>query len=94
MDLDYTVSLPLCLTVVPSLYLQLYKIFSTSLLISLINSCSVNSCNFGVPMEGGELRVFLFHHLGHQPDPIYFQMGTSIYFAGDVLHSFTYMNVS
>ena len=32
--------------------------FSAGLLIFLINSYSVNSCNFGVPLGGGELRVF------------------------------------
>ena len=41
------------------------KIFSASLLVFLINSCSTNSCNFGVSVRGGKVRVFLFCHLGH-----------------------------
>ena len=36
------------------------KIFSASLLVFLINSCSTNSCNFGVSVRGGKVRVFLF----------------------------------
>ena len=53
--------------VVPSLYLQLQKIFSAVLLVVLIGSCSLNSCTFGVFVGGGELRVFLLCHLGHPP---------------------------
>ena len=33
-------------------------IFSACLLDFCINSWSLNSCNFGVPMEGGKLGVF------------------------------------
>ena len=57
--LDCTVHLPLLthLIVVPSLYLWLWKIFSISLQVVLIHS-SVNRCNFGVLVEGGELRGF------------------------------------
>lgn len=33
-------------------------------LVVLIESCSVNSCNCGVPVGGGERRVFLLHLLG------------------------------
>ena len=29
----------------------------------LIDGCSINSCNFVVPLKGGELRVFLLHHI-------------------------------
>ena len=31
----------------------------------LIDRRSVNSCNLGVPVGGGEPRVFLLFHLGH-----------------------------
>ena len=34
----------------PSFYLWLWKIFSASLQIILIESCSVNNCNFAVPV--------------------------------------------
>ena len=55
MGLEYTAS-PACL-VDPSVYLQLWKIFSASLRVVLIDSCSVvttvNRCNFGVPGEEG-----------------------------------------
>lgn len=55
---------PTCLVVVPYFYLQLQMIFSDSLQVIIINSCSVNSWKFGVPVRGGELRVFLLYHLG------------------------------
>ena len=38
-------------------------ILSASLQVILINSYFLNSCNFGVPIEGDELRVFLPYHL-------------------------------
>lgn len=38
---------------------------SSSLQVVLINNCFVNNCNFGLPMGGGELRVFPLCHLGH-----------------------------
>ena len=47
---------PTHLPVVPSLYLKLWKIASASLQVIIINSCSVNSCNFGVPVGGGEVK--------------------------------------
>ena len=50
---------PTCLIVVPSLCLQLWKIFSASLQVVFISSCCVHSCNIGVPVGGGELKVFL-----------------------------------
>lgn len=56
---------PTCPIVFPSLYLRLWKAFSASLQVVLINSCSVNNCDFGVPVGRGELRVFLFCLLGH-----------------------------
>ena len=48
----------LCLLLsIPSLLL--YRNFSASLQVDLISSFSANGCNFGVPMGGSELRVFL-----------------------------------
>ena len=35
--------------------------------VVLIGNCSVNTCHFCVPMGGCQLRVFLLHHLCHQP---------------------------
>ena len=35
------------------------EIFSASLHVVLINSCSVNSSNFGVPLGGDKFKVFL-----------------------------------
>ena len=29
----------------------------------LVDGCSINSYNFVVPLKGGELRVFLLHHI-------------------------------
>ena len=43
----------------------LWKLFSTTLQFVLIQSCSVNGCNFCVPMGGSELKVFLFPLPGH-----------------------------
>lgn len=64
--LDYTASVLL----LPGSLLFLLYIFScrSFLLVSwsLISSCFVNSCNFGVPVGGSEL-VFLLWYLGH-PD--------------------------
>ena len=42
-----------------SFFLYLQKIFSASIHFVLINSCSVNSSNFGVPLGGDKFRVFL-----------------------------------
>ena len=39
--------------------------FSACFQIFLINSCSENSCSFGVPAGVCELMVFLLCHLGH-----------------------------
>ena len=52
------------IVVVPFIY-NCRKIFSVTLPVFCINSCSANNCNFGVPVRGRELRVFLFCHLGH-----------------------------
>ena len=35
---------------------------------ALFSFCSLNSCNFGAPMAGTKLRVFLFCHLGYTFD--------------------------
>lgn len=65
-DLACTVSHPsVHLTVIPSLYLELWKIFSANLQVILINSCSVNTCHFGVPTWEDKLRVFLLSHFGY-----------------------------
>ena len=46
--------------------------FSASLQVVLITSRSVNSCSFGAPVGGGELRVFLLQQLGHSGYFIFF----------------------
>ena len=56
-----------CLVMICSFYLQLWNIFSASLQILLISSCSVNSCNSDVSMEVGELSIFLLYHLSYSP---------------------------
>ena len=65
-SLDCTTSLPLLLTWLWFL-LYIFSCIRSFLLVFrfLISSCSTGSCNFGVPVGGGELRVFLFYHLGH-----------------------------
>ena len=41
---------------------------------AVIFTCPVNSCNFGVPVRGDDLGVFLFHHSGPLiPAPYYFK---------------------
>ena len=42
-----------------SLYLQLQMIFSAGIQVVLIDSCSVNSYNLGLPVGEAELSVFL-----------------------------------
>ena len=41
------------------------EIFSASLQVGLMNSCSVNSCDFDVLVGGGELKIFPLQHLGY-----------------------------
>ena len=66
MDFDSITCLPLLLvSLFPSLYILLWKIFPASLQVIILDSCSVNSCNFGVLVGDEELRVFLLCHLGH-----------------------------
>ena len=61
----YHVSAPFPFLVeVPFLYLQQWKIFSASLQVILIDSCSKNSHNLGVPVGGGEFRVFPLCYIG------------------------------
>ena len=43
--------------------------FSATLQVFLINRCSVNSCNFGEPVGGGELMIFLLCHPGPHLTP-------------------------
>ena len=54
----------LCPSYLSSLCSWLWKIFSASLQVVLMDSCSVSSYNFGVPMGRAEFRVFLLCHLG------------------------------
>ena len=65
MGLDYIVNSPLLPV---SLWFFLY-VFSCrrSFLVGsglFISGCPENSCGFGVLVRGGELKVFLLHHLG------------------------------
>ena len=41
------------------------KMFAASLQVVLVDRCSVNCCDFGVPVRVEEFRVFLLHCLGH-----------------------------
>ena len=52
-------------------------IFSASLQVTGMHICSVNSCNFGVAMEGGELSVFLLGLVGHTP--VYFSVHSCLF---------------
>ena len=45
------------LVVVVYLHLYLWRCCSASLRVIFIDSCSVNGCKFGLPMEAAELRV-------------------------------------
>ena len=40
--------------------------------VFFINGCSAGSCDFGVPIRGDELWLFLLHHLGHSLARKYF----------------------
>ena len=50
---------PTYFIVASSLYLQLQMIFSPGVQVVLIDSCSVNSYDLGLPVGEGELSVFL-----------------------------------
>ena len=56
-------ALPASCLVVPSSYLWLWKISWASLLAFLFSGFSVNSCDSGVSMRGGEVRSFLIYHV-------------------------------
>ena len=57
---DYTMSPSLLPSHCGSFFKPLvWKIFSSSLRVIFIDSCSVSGCNFGVFMGGSEFRVFL-----------------------------------
>ena len=64
-SLDYSPSPPLLPIFLCFFLFSFSFIIYASLQVILINSCSVNSCNFGVPLGGVVLKVFLLHHLGH-----------------------------
>lgn len=49
------------------LYLKLWRIIFVTLQLIYIDSCSVFSFSFGVPVGGDELNVFLLHQLGYTP---------------------------
>ena len=40
-------------------------------LVFFTNGCSADSYDFNMLMRGGELRVYLLHHLGHSQDQEY-----------------------
>ena len=72
--LDYIASPPLLLILLWFL-LCVFSCGKSFLLVSrviLIDSCSVNSCNFGVPTGGGKVRDPLLCHLGHTSISSYF----------------------
>lgn len=49
------------LTVALFLYLLVWETFSVSIHIVHLDGCSVSSCNFGVSVGRGELKVFPLH---------------------------------
>ena len=68
--LDYTVSLPLLpislwllfyILSCGKSFLVVFSPFSQIVALKIV----LNSCNYGVPIGGGEFRVFLLSHLGH-----------------------------
>lgn len=94
-DLDYTASQPpTYFLVVPSLYLLLWVIFSASLQVILINSNSVNSYNFAVPMGRGKFRVFLLFYLSHTSLSLsfYCTLFNFLYIAENIKNLFNYFN--
>ena len=64
-QLSHVSTPPIHLIVVLSLCISLWLIFPASFQVVVIDSCSVNSCTFGVPMGGGELWIFVFRQLDH-----------------------------
>ena len=61
-----------------SLYLSLWKISFACLQAVLIDSCCANSCNFGVFVGEGEVRVLLLHHFGHNPYLLFVYLEDSV----------------
>ena len=80
------------LVVVFSLHLQLWRCFSASLRVIFIDSCSVNGCYFGLPMEAGELRVFRLCHVGYISTyiSVFFTYACSVYSYMFVLYLLSY----
>lgn len=72
-----------CCIVSLSLYLQLWKISSAHLQVIFRDSCSVSICNFGMPMGGIELRIFLLCHF--DPDPVMIVLNLSNSLVGHYL---------
>lgn len=73
MSLNYSINispqfLPFCCS---SSYILLQRIISASLQAVLASSCSVNSCDCGVLMEGGELQVMLSGHVASSPMSVF-----------------------
>lgn len=62
---------PSCLSHGGSFYLRWWKMFFSGLQVVLIGSHPISSCSFGVPVGGGEPRVFfLLYYLNLSPLPI------------------------
>lgn len=70
--LDYIMSLPLLPTWLWFVFLLVVEIYSASHQLILIDSCSVNSYNFGVPVGGGAPRPSFSVPLGYSPGLIFF----------------------
>ena len=52
------------------LYIYSLGTFFSSLQVIFTDSCSVNSCNFGVPEGGGDFKIFLPLHLDQDFCPL------------------------
>ena len=71
MGLDGAVCLPLLLILRSFIFLLVEDLLVFMLLSSI--TALVNNCNFGLPVGGGELRVFLLCHLGHYSMEFHFK---------------------
>ena len=68
LGLHHTTSLPaphLSYLIVALYIFSCGKMFSASLQVVFVDRCSVNCCDFGVPVRVEEFRVFLLCCLGH-----------------------------
>ena len=68
LGLHHTTSLPtphLSYLIVALYIFSCGKMFSASLQVVFVDRCSVNCCDFGVPVRVEEFRVFLLRCLGH-----------------------------